>query len=96
MRCPLCNYAESKVIDSRAAEDNSTIRRRRECHQCGARFTTFEMIEKVPLMVRTSRIRAGEGLEWLDEGLRKTSCLGGTDGRDRSSGRARAPEYSAA
>lgn len=52
MRCPVCNYAESKVIDSRAAEDNSTIRRRRECHQCGARFTTFEMIEKVPLMVR--------------------------------------------
>lgn len=52
MRCPVCNYAESKVIDSRAAEDNSTIRRRRECHQCGTRFTTFEMIEKVPLMVR--------------------------------------------
>ena len=52
MRCPLCNYIESKVIDSRAAEDNSTIRRRRECHQCGARFTTLEMVEKVPLMVR--------------------------------------------
>jgi transcriptional repressor NrdR len=43
---------ESKVIDSRATEDNSTIRRRRECHQCGTRFTTFEMVEKVPLMVR--------------------------------------------
>jgi transcriptional repressor NrdR len=43
---------ESKVIDLRAAEDNSTIRRRRECHQCGTRFTTFEMVEKVPLMVR--------------------------------------------
>ena len=52
MRCPACNYVESKVIDSRAAEDNSTIRRRRECHQCGTRFTTFEMVEKVPLMVR--------------------------------------------
>ena len=52
MRCPACNYVESKVIDSRATEDNSTIRRRRECHQCGARFTTFEMVEKVPLMVR--------------------------------------------
>ncbi len=52
MRCPLCNYVESKVIDSRAAEDNSTIRRRRECHQCGTRFTTFEMVEKVPLIVR--------------------------------------------
>ena len=52
MRCPVCNYVESKVIDSRAAEDNSTIRRRRECHQCGTRFTTFEMVEKVPLMVR--------------------------------------------
>ncbi len=52
MRCPTCNYVESKVIDSRATEDNSTIRRRRECHQCGTRFTTFEMVEKVPLMVR--------------------------------------------
>ena len=52
MRCPACNYVESKVIDSRATEDNSTIRRRRECHQCGTRFTTFEMGEKVPLMVR--------------------------------------------
>lgn len=52
MRCPACNYVESKVIDSRATEDNSTIRRRRECHQCGTRFTTFEMVEKVPLMVR--------------------------------------------
>ena len=52
MRCPACNYVESKVIDSRATEDNSTIRRRRECHQCGTRFTAFEMVEKVPLMVR--------------------------------------------
>ena len=52
MRCPACNYVESKVIDSRATEDNSTIRRRRECHQCGTRFTTFEMVEKVPLIVR--------------------------------------------
>ena len=52
MRCPAWNYVESKVIDSRATEDNSTIRRRRECHQCGTRFTTFEMVEKVPLMVR--------------------------------------------
>lgn len=51
MRCPYCNFLESKVIDSRRTEDDSEIRRRRECLQCGHRFTTYEKVEKLPLMV---------------------------------------------
>ncbi len=50
MRCPFCSFAESRVVDSRAAEV-STIRRRRECLACLRRFTTYEMIEKLPLRV---------------------------------------------
>jgi transcriptional repressor NrdR len=51
MKCPYCCYAESKVIDSRSADEGSTIRRRRECLACFKRFTTYEMIEKLPLVV---------------------------------------------
>lgn len=51
MRCPCCGHLESKVIDSRSAQDGSTIRRRRECLECQKRFTTFEMIESVPIFV---------------------------------------------
>lgn len=51
MRCPFCGFAESKVIDSRAAEEGNSIRRRRECLACVRRFTTYEFIEEVPLMV---------------------------------------------
>jgi transcriptional repressor NrdR len=51
MRCPFCSFGESKVIDSRAAEEGSSIRRRRECLQCTRRFTTYEVIEESPLMV---------------------------------------------
>ncbi len=51
MRCPFCMYVESKVVDSRATEEGNTIRRRRECLQCGKRFTTYEVIEKVPLII---------------------------------------------
>ena len=51
MKCPYCGYAESKVIDSRPAEEGSTIRRRRECLACGKRFTTYEIIERLPLVV---------------------------------------------
>ncbi len=51
MKCPFCAYAESKVIDSRPADDGSKIRRRRECMKCGKRFTTFEAIETIPLVV---------------------------------------------
>ncbi len=51
MKCPFCSYTESKVIDSRAADDNERIRRRRECLKCGKRFTTHEIIETVPVIV---------------------------------------------
>ena len=51
MKCPFCAYTESKVIDSRPAEDGLTIRRRRECLSCGKRFTTYEIIERLPLVV---------------------------------------------
>ena len=51
MRCPYCSYSESKVIDSGPAEEGTTIRRRRECLSCGKRFTTYEIMERLPLLV---------------------------------------------
>jgi len=51
MKCPFCGFEESKVIDSRPADDNSSIRRRRECLECKKRFTTYENIERLPLVV---------------------------------------------
>ena len=51
MKCPFCGYVDSKVIDSRPAEDGTTIRRRRECLDCQKRFTTYEIIERMPLVV---------------------------------------------
>lgn len=51
MKCPSCAYPESKVVDSRSAQEGSSIRRRRECLSCNKRFTTFEMIESVPVFV---------------------------------------------
>ncbi len=51
MRCPFCGKENTKVIDSRPAEDSSSIRRRRECDQCKKRFTTYEKVETIPLIV---------------------------------------------
>jgi len=51
MKCPYCGFAESKVIDSRPAEEGATIRRRRECLSCQKRFTTYEIMERLPLIV---------------------------------------------
>ena len=51
MKCPYCNEQDTKVIDSRPADDNSSIRRRRQCETCGKRFTTYEKLETMPLMV---------------------------------------------
>ena len=51
MKCPYCGAEESKVIDSRPTEDNERIRRRRECLNCHMRFTTYEVVETVPLVV---------------------------------------------
>ncbi len=51
MRCPYCNHKEDKVVDSRSTQEEAAIRRRRECLKCGKRFTTYEYIEEVSLMV---------------------------------------------
>lgn len=51
MKCPFCGYTEDKVIDSRASNEGKSVRRRRECLKCKKRFTTYEYIEEVPLMV---------------------------------------------
>ena len=51
MKCPKCGYNESKVIDSRPSEEGASIRRRRECLSCQNRFTTYETVEKLPLLV---------------------------------------------
>ena len=51
MKCPFCGYKESKVVDSRPAEEGSSIRRRRECLQCEKRFTTYETVESLPMVV---------------------------------------------
>ena len=51
MKCPYCGNLDTRVIDSRPAEDNSSIRRRRCCDECGKRFTTYEKVETIPLIV---------------------------------------------
>ena len=51
MRCPYCGYKESKVVDSRPADESSSIRRRRECLACEKRFTTYETVESLPMVV---------------------------------------------
>lgn len=51
MKCPFCGYDESKVIDSRSTEDNMAIRRRRECLGCSKRYTTYEKVEDIPILV---------------------------------------------
>lgn len=51
MKCPFCGYEESKVIDSRPTDEGERIRRRRECLSCGKRFTTYEIIESLPIIV---------------------------------------------
>ena len=51
MKCPFCGYEESKVIDSRPTDENERIRRRRECLRCSKRFTTYEKVETIPLIV---------------------------------------------
>ena len=51
MKCPFCSYADSRVIDSRSVDNGPSIRRRRECPECGRRFTTYEKYEETPLLV---------------------------------------------
>ena len=51
MKCPYCSHSETRVIDSRPADDNNSIRRRRSCDDCGKRFTTYEKVETIPMIV---------------------------------------------
>ena len=51
MKCPFCSHENTRVIDSRPAEENNSIRRRRACDECGKRFTTYEKIETIPLII---------------------------------------------
>ena len=62
MKCPYCSYEESKVIDSRPADDGERIRRRRECTKCGKRFTTHETVETIPIIV-VKRDRSREAFD---------------------------------
>ena len=61
MRCPVCASLDDKVVDSRLAEDGAAIRRRRECLGCGRRFTTYERVDDVPLLVIK---RSGDRVPW--------------------------------
>ena len=74
MKCLYCGYEDSKVIDSRSADEGRTIRRRRECISCGRRFTTYETIEDTPvLVVKTSGLRQAFDAQKVKNGIIK-SC----------------------
>lgn len=63
MKCPYCGYNESKVVDSRSTDDDMNIRRRRECLKCGKRYTTYEKIEDIPILV----IKRDDSREYFDK-----------------------------
>jgi len=77
MRCIYCNCTESKVIDSRSADDDRTIRRRRECIGCGKRFTTYETIEMSPILV----IKSDGNRQAFDSGKIKRGIIKSTEKR---------------
>lgn len=70
MKCPKCNYSESKVLDTRPTDDGSKIRRRRECMVCGQRFTTYEKIEETQIVViKRDGTRQGYNRDKIINGL---------------------------
>lgn len=74
MKCPFCLNENTRVIDSRPAEDGSSIRRRRQCDQCGKRFTTYEKIETIPLVViKKDNIREAYDRSKIEAGVMR-SC----------------------
>ena len=74
MKCPYCIYAESKVVDSRPTEEGEKIRRRRECLNCGERFTTYEIIESFPIIVvKNDKTRQSFDKSKLVNGMLKAS-----------------------
>ena len=80
MKCPFCGDDNTRVIDSRPADDNEAIRRRRQCDECGKRFTTYEKVETIPLIV----IKKDKNRETYDRSkigtfLSQTSGICGSD-----------------
>lgn len=74
MKCPYCNFEEDKVIDSRQIDEGTTIRRRRECLNCSRRFTTYEKIETIPIMViKKDKSRQPFSREKILNGLMRAS-----------------------
>ena len=71
MKCPYCNNSDTRVIDSRPAEDGASIRRRRSCDECGKRFTTYEKVETIPLII----IKKDNNREQYDRGKIETGVL---------------------
>ena len=71
MKCPFCNHENTRVIDSRPAEDNSSIRRRRVCDVCNKRFTTYEKVEAIPLII----IKKDDNREAYDRSKIETGVL---------------------
>ena len=70
MKCPFCNQDDTRVVDSRPADDNSSIRRRRLCDACGRRFTTYEKVETIPLVViKKDRTREQYGRRKIEDGV---------------------------
>ena len=80
MKCPYCGNPDTRVIDSRPAEDNSSIRRRRSCDECGKRFTTYEKVETIPLIVikkdNNREQYESEDREWSSECMLQASGSG--------------------
>lgn len=71
MKCPYCSQLDTRVIDSRPAEDGSSIRRRRSCDSCGKRFTTYEKVETIPLII----IKKDNNREQYNRGKIETGIL---------------------
>ncbi len=70
MKCPFCNETDTRVIDSRPADDNTAIRRRRQCDACGRRFTTYEKVETTPVMVvKKDKTREPYSREKIEKGI---------------------------
>ena len=70
MKCPFCGDDNTRVIDSRPADDNSAIRRRRQCDVCGKRFTTYEKVDTIPLMIiKKDRTREAYDRSKIEKGL---------------------------
>ena len=77
MKCPFCSFEEDKVIDSRQIDEGITIRRRRECLNCSRRFTTYEKIETIPIMViKKDKSRQPFSREKILNGLMRASEKG--------------------